>query len=106
MCLYTALGGKNLVYEYIIANYYDHTFAIFYVLNLILLVIAYKLGFARELPLLKSAIVYILLAIGTVIVALFAGIAKLPTVESLVIVNLVLGIYRLRLHNERKSKAS
>lgn len=93
-----------MVYEFIIANYYDYTFAIFYVLNLILLIIAYKLGFARKLPLLKSVTVYILLALGTVIVALFAGIAKLPTVESLVIVNLVLGIYRLRLHNERKAK--
>ncbi len=93
-----------MVYEFIIDNYYDHAFAIFYVLNLILLIIAYKLGFARKLPVVKSVIVYILLAIGTVIVAIFAGIAELPTVESLVIVNLVLGIYRLRLHNERKTK--
>lgn len=93
-----------MVHEFIINNYYDHTFAILYVLNLILLIIAYKLGFARELPLLKSIFVYILLALGTVIVALFAGIAELPTVESLVIVNLVLAIYRLRLHKERKTK--
>lgn len=95
-----------MVHEFLIDNYYNHTFAILYVLNLILLIIAYKLGFARELPLLKSIFVYILLAVGTVIVALFAGIAKLPTVESLVIVNLVLGIYRLRLHGERKAKST
>lgn len=102
--LYKALGGNKLVYEFIISNYYNHTFAILYVLNLILLIIAYKLGFARKLPLLKSIFVYILLALGTVIVAIFAGIAELPTVESLVIVNLVLGVYRLRLHHERKVK--
>lgn len=104
--LYDALGGNKLVHEFIVDNYYDHTFAILYILNLILLIIAYKLGFARELPLLKSVFVYLLLAFGTVIVAIFAGIAELPTVESLVIVNLVLGIYRLRLHNERKAKSA
>lgn len=95
-----------LVLEFILDNYYDYTFIILYVLNLILLIIAYKLGFAKELPLLKSAIVYTLLAFGAVIVAIFAGIAELPTVESLIIVNLVLGIYRLRLHNERKAKGT
>lgn len=93
-----------MIYEFIIENFYDHTFAIFYVLNLILLIIAYRLGFAKKLPLLQNVIIYILLAIGTVIIAIFAGIAKLPTVESLIIVNLVLGIYRLRLHIERKAK--
>lgn len=93
-----------MVHEFIVNNYYDYTFAILYVLNLILLIIAYKLGFARELPLLKSIVVYILLALGTVIIAIFAGIAELPTVESLIIVNLVLAIYRLRLHHERKAE--
>lgn len=93
-----------MVHGFIVNNYYDYTFAILYVLNLILLIIAYKLGFARELPLLKSIFVYIILAFGTVIIALFAGIGELPTVESLVIVNIVLGIYRLRLYNERKTE--
>lgn len=91
-----------MVYQYLVDNYYDHVFAIFYFLNLFLIIIAYKLGFARKIPLLKSIIVYILLALGTVIVALFSSIGELPTVESLIVIVLVLGIYRLRLHFERK----
>lgn len=93
-----------MVHEFIVEHYYDQTFMILYVLNLILIIIAYKLGFARKLPLVKSIFVYVILALGTVIVAIFSGIAELPTVESLFIIVLVLGIYRLRLHRERKSK--
>lgn len=93
-----------MVYHYLVDNYYDHVFVIFYVLNLILIIIAYKLGFARKIPLLKSLIVYLVLAIGTVIIALFSSIGELPTVESLIAINLVLGIYRLRLHFEREKK--
>lgn len=77
---------------------------ILYILNLILIIIAYKLGFARKLPLIKSVFVYILLALGSVIVAIFSGIGELPTVESLTVIVLVLAVYRFRLHNERKGK--
>lgn len=93
-----------MIYDYLIENYYDHVFAIFYVLNLIFIIIAYKLGFARKIPLLKSFVVYFVLAIGTVIIALFSSIGELPTVESLIAIVLVLGIYRLRLHFEREKK--
>lgn len=93
-----------MVYQFLIENYYDHVFAIFYVLNLVLIIIAYKLGFARKLPLLKSVAVYVLLAVGTIIIALFSSIGELPTVESLIVIGLVLGIYRLRLHFEREKK--
>lgn len=93
-----------MVYDFLVENYYDHTFMIFYFLNLVLLIIAYKLGFAKKIPLLKSIIVYILLAIGTVIVALFSSIAELPTVESLFVIVFILAVYRLRLSRERKAK--
>lgn len=93
-----------MVYQFLVENYYNHVFAIFYVLNLILIIIAYKLGFARKIPLLKSLAVYVLLAVGTIIIALFSSIGELPTVESLVVIVLVLGIYRFRLHFERKKK--
>lgn len=94
-----------MVLNFLLEHYYDYTFSILYVSNLILVFIAYKLGFARKIPLLKSIIVYILLALGTVLLALFGGIAELPITESLVIIVLVLGIYRLRLHRERKVKS-
>lgn len=75
----------------------------FYVLNVIFAVIAYKLGFARDLPLLKSIFVYIMLAIGTFILTIFS-ILKYPMTETLIIVSIVLGIYRFRLHQERKAR--
>src|SRR5699024_10306613 len=63
------------------------TFWVFYVLNLIFSIIAYKLGFARELPLLKSIIVYILLAFGVIIITIFS-ILEYPMTESLIIISL------------------
>lgn len=90
-------------------NYFLDTFGTegifyaFYVINLILAAIAYKLGFARKLPIGKSVIVYILLAIGTFLLALFS-IFGLPITESLIVICLVLGIYRFRLHQDRKNR--
>ncbi len=71
----------------------------------ILSVITYKLGFAKELPILKSVIIYILLFFGCFILAVFAVFA-LPIVEVLIVIALVLGIYRYRLHRERKERAA
>lgn len=93
----------------IIFNLYVDTFGtghivwFFYIVNLILSIIAYKLGFARELPLLKSIIVYFLLAVGVIIITLFS-LVKYPMTETLIIISIVLGIYRFRLHRERKSE--
>jgi len=75
----------------------------FYIVNLIFSIIAFKLGFARQLPLLKSIIVYILLAIGVVIITIFS-LVNFPITETLLIVSIVLGIYRFRLHTERKNR--
>ncbi|MEC2161118.1 YlaH-like family protein [Virgibacillus halodenitrificans] len=78
----------------------DHIFWIFYILNLVFGSISFKLGFARELPILKTIIVYIMLAIGTFILTIFS-IMNLPITESLILIALVLGIYRYRLHKQR-----
>lgn len=80
----------------------DHIIGIFYVLNLIFAAISYKLGFARELPLIKSIFVYIMLAVGTVILTIFS-LVRFPITEVLIIISIVLGIYRFRLHQERKA---
>lgn len=82
---------------------YELMFWVFYVLNLIFSIVAYKLGFARELPLAKSIIVYIMLAIGVYVITIFS-MFKMPMTESLVIISAVLGIYRYRLHRERSSE--
>lgn len=75
----------------------------FYIVNVIFAVIAYKLGFARELPLLKSVFVYIMLAVGTFVLTIFS-ILKYPMTETLIIVSIVLGIYRFRLYQDRKAR--
>lgn|SRR5690625_296228 len=82
----------------------DNIYWVFFVINFIFSVIAYKLGFARELPLLKSIIVYILLFIGTYITTFFTVVASLPITESLIIISIVLAIYRFRMYRERKKE--
>lgn len=82
----------------------NHVFWIFFVLNYIFAGIAFQLGFARKLPVLKAVFVYVMLAVGTFILSIFS-ILKLPITESLIIVSLVLAIYRFRLHKERQRKA-
>src|SRR5690625_553633 len=92
----------SILLNFVIENYgTDHIFWIFYTLNFIFSVIAYKLGFARELPLLKSVIVYILLFIGTYVTTIFS-MFFLPITESLIIISIVLAIYRLRMYAQRK----
>lgn len=81
----------------------DHIFLILYILNVIFSALAYKLGFARKLPIGKNIIVYILLAIGNYILTIFS-IFRLPITESLIIISVVLGIYRYRLYKERSRK--
>ena len=96
----------NIIFNFIVERFgTENIFWTFYILNAIFSVIAYKLGFARKLPLLKSVFVYILLIVGTYITTIFS-ILKMPITESLIIISLVLGIYRFRLSRERKRKAS
>lgn len=104
----------SLIHNWIVSNYeadagslYDflfhHIFWTFYFLNVVFGVTAYKLGFAKELPLLKSIIVYILLALGMFVITIFS-IARLPMTETLIIISIVLGIYRYRLHKDRQAR--
>ncbi|MDY0408065.1 YlaH-like family protein [Virgibacillus soli] len=91
--------------EFYIENYgTDHIFWAFYVPNLIFGAIAYKLGFARKLPLMKSVFVYIMLAVGMFVLNIFGTVFRLPITESLIITSVVLAIYRFRLHMDRKQK--
>lgn len=74
-----------------------------YLITLALAVVTYKLGFAKKLPVLKSAVIYVVLALGCIMLT-FLGL-YLPIAEGLIVSSLILGIYRYRLHNERKEKA-
>lgn len=95
--------GSGFIHD-LIVHYIgeEHLFVSFYILNLLFGIISYKLGFARELPLLKSVIVYIMLIIGMFVITIFSMLG-LPITESFIIIALVLAIYRFRLHRERQS---
>lgn len=93
----------SIIFTYLEQNYADNIYWIFYGLNLFFGAIAFELGFAKKLPILKKIIIYILLAIGTWIITIFS-IFGLPMTESLIIIAIVLGIYRFRLYNQRKHK--
>lgn len=102
-----------MLFEYILNNFgEDHVYLIFYVLNLIFAAIAYKLGFAKKLSILKSIVVYFMLAIGMYVLTIFSILPTattnqpLPITESLIIVCAILGIYRYRLHQQRKTQKS
>ncbi|GGD19451.1 YlaH-like family protein [Pontibacillus salipaludis] len=74
-----------------------------YLIILGLAILTYKLGFAKKLPVLKSAVIYVVLAAGCTILTVPLGLS-LPIAEGLFVSSLVLGIYRVRLHNERKGR--
>ncbi|SER97316.1 YlaH-like protein [Gracilibacillus ureilyticus] len=74
-----------------------------YVTVAVLAILAYKFGFAKKLTPLKSMVIYILLLIGMFFLTILFWVS-LPLAESLLIIALVMGIYRLRLHQERKKR--
>lgn len=101
------MDGLRFVFDLVVdLNGIENIFWIFYVMNFILCGIAYELGFARKLPPIKKVFVYVLLLIGTFILTIFTTVMRMPTVESLLVIILVLGIYRIRLHNQRKTENS
>ncbi|MFD1849186.1 YlaH-like family protein [Oceanobacillus bengalensis] len=99
------MDNFRLVFDTVIElNGTDNVFWIFYVMNLILAIIAYELGFAKKLPIGQKIVVYILLLIGVFLLTIFSTVMRMPTVESLLVINAVLAIYRIRLHFQRKHK--
>ncbi|MFZ3588096.1 YlaH-like family protein [Bacillus sp. DJP31] len=70
----------------------------------LLSVLVYKLGFAKKLPVLKSAVVYFVLALGCTFLT-FLGVF-LPVAEGLVAAAIVLIIYKIRLHQSKKENST
>lgn len=73
-----------------------------YITILILSIIVYKLGFAKKLPILKSAIIYLFLALGCTVLTFLA--IFLPIAEGLVVAVLILSIYKIRLYYSKKNE--
>ncbi|QFT88719.1 hypothetical protein FIU87_08690 [Bacillus sp. THAF10] len=76
-------------------------FLYFTILGLSILV--YKLGFALKLPILKSAVIYLFLILGSTVLT-FLGIF-LPVGEGLVVAALILIIYKIRLHRSKQAES-
>ncbi|MEQ2526042.1 hypothetical protein EKG37_09575 [Robertmurraya yapensis] len=74
-----------------------------YITIILLCVVVYKLGFARKLPMLKNVVIYAFLALGCTILTFFA--VFLPIAEGLVVAALILIIYKIRLHQEKKQQS-
>lgn len=71
-----------------------------YLTIIALCIIVFKLGFAKKLPIVKSAIIYLFLILGCTVLTFFA--VFLPITEGLVVAALILIIYKIRLHQSKK----
>ncbi|TDL35178.1 hypothetical protein E2R51_05520 [Jeotgalibacillus sp. S-D1] len=70
-----------------------------YITIIALAILVYKLGFAKRLPLLKSAVIYTFLIAGCTVLTFLA--IFLPITEGLIIAALILVIYKIRLRREQ-----
>ncbi|WP_026692175.1 YlaH-like family protein [Peribacillus kribbensis] len=77
---------------------------VLYFVIVILSVLVYNLGFAKKLPILKNIVIYVLLALGCLILTILA--IQLPVVESLLVATFILGIYKIRLHQQKRNEAA
>lgn len=76
-------------------------FWLLYATITILSAAVYHLGFAKKLPILKTAVIYVFLLIGCFILTIFGE--RFPVAECLIVATIVLGGYRLRLRRAKKN---
>ncbi|WP_409294506.1 YlaH-like family protein [Peribacillus sp. SCS-26] len=75
---------------------------VLYASIVLLSIVVYNLGFARKLSVLKNLIIYISLALGCLVLTILA--IQLPVVESLLVAAFVLGIYKIRLNQQKRQQ--
>lgn len=75
-----------------------------YLVIFLLSALVYKLGFAKKLKMSQNIVIYLFLLIGCLMLTFLAFF--LPVVEGLIIAAMILVLYKIRLHNEKKSSAS
>ena len=94
--IYEALGTttSNGEVDYTAAGYV--LFAVVFLMS----ALVYKLGFAKDLKLLQSVVIYIFLFLGCLVLTFLAFF--LPIVEGLIVAALILIIYRVRRMKEYK----
>ena len=81
---------------------YEAAGYVVFILVFILSAIVFKLGFARELPLLKNIIIYIFLFLGCIMLTFFA--LFLPMIEGLMVAALILIVYKSRMWREKREE--
>ena len=81
---------------------YDAAGYVVFILVFILSAIVFKLGFARELPLLKNIIIYTFLFLGCIMLTFFAFF--LPMIEGLIVAALILIVYKSRMWREKREE--
>ena len=81
---------------------YDAAGYVVFILVFILSAIVFKLGFARELPLLKNIIIYTFLFLGCIMLTFFAFF--LPMIEGLIVAALILIVYKSRMWREKREQ--
>jgi hypothetical protein len=92
----------RLIYE-TLPSYTMAGYALYLVIFL-LSALVYKLGFAKKLKMSQNIVIYLFLLIGCLMLTFLAFF--LPVVEGLIIAAMILILYKIRLHNEKKSSAS
>ena len=94
--IYEALGttASNGEVDYTVAGY------VLFAVVFLMAALVYKLGFAKDLKLLQSFIIYLFLFVGCLVLTFLAFF--LPIVEGLIVAALILIIYRVRRMNEYK----
>lgn len=99
--VYNRMSG---ITRYIYENMpnYDAAGYVVFILVFILSAIVFKLGFARELPLLKNIIIYIFLFGGCIMLTFFAFF--LPMIEGLMVAALILVVYKSRMWREKREE--
>ena len=99
--VYNRMSG---ITRYIYENMpnYDAAGYVVFILVFILSAIVFKLGFARELPLLKNIIIYIFLFGGCIMLTFFAFF--LPMIEGLMVAALILIVYKSRMWREKREE--
>ncbi|WP_078595433.1 YlaH-like family protein [Evansella clarkii] len=89
-----ATDPENFLFAYVV---------LYIILNVITIVV-FNLGFARKLPVLKLAVVYILMLFGNIFMTFLA--LSLPIIESLFVAALILGVYKIQLKRYKKEEDS
>lgn len=93
-------GITRYLYEYLpsytIAGY------VVFILVFLLSALVYKLGFAKQLSLLQNIIIYTFLFVGCIVLTFLA--LFLPMVEGLIVAALILIVYKIRMHREKKEE--